>query len=164
MLLLINEWLHVILRNTWVWVHSPPPSSFGMTEGYFVFLEQPLYINLSRIFINKLCGTPLAKGLFIFDNEKVKLMLHCNPAKSTSKVEHFQANPLDLWLPLNCAKLITKVQCHIFSVAIWAEIWLTALKFRLLFAEKWPANVHIFDCEVLVVAKTTLISITPSGN
>jgi len=45
-----------------------------MTDGYFVFLEQPMYINFSRIFINKLCGHPPAKGLFIYDyNEKVNL-------------------------------------------------------------------------------------------
>ena len=44
--------------------------SFGMTENYFVFLEQPMYINVMRLFINKLCGQPMIKDLFEFDSEE----------------------------------------------------------------------------------------------
>ena len=55
-------------------MHSYLPLSFGMTDGYFVFLEQPMYINLSTLLINKLCGNPTAKGLFVYDySEKVSL-------------------------------------------------------------------------------------------
>jgi len=54
--------------------HSYLPSSFGMTERYFVFLEQPMYINLSSFIKNQLCGNPLAKGFFTYDySEKVNL-------------------------------------------------------------------------------------------
>ena len=44
--------------------------SFGMTENYFVFLEQPMYINVMRLFINKLRGQPMIKGLFEYDSEE----------------------------------------------------------------------------------------------
>ena len=50
--------------------------SFEMTENYFVFLEQPTYINVMRLFVKKLCGQPMIKGLFEFDSEeKVKNFL-----------------------------------------------------------------------------------------
>ena len=56
------------------YLHFYLPLSFGMTEGYFVFLEQPIYISLSRLFINKFRGNPLANDLFIFDyDEKVNV-------------------------------------------------------------------------------------------
>jgi len=55
-----------------------------MTEGYFVFLEQPMYVNLSRLFMNQLCGHPVAKGLFTYDySEKVRL---CVVDRNTGKV------------------------------------------------------------------------------
>ena len=44
--------------------------SFGMTENYFVFLEQPMYINVMKLFINKLRGQPVAKDLFEYDSEE----------------------------------------------------------------------------------------------
>ena len=44
--------------------------SFGMTENYFVFLEQPMYINVMKLFINKLCGQPMTKDLFEYDSEE----------------------------------------------------------------------------------------------
>ena len=44
--------------------------SFGMTENYFVFLEQPMYINVMKLFINKIWGQPMIKGLFEYDSEE----------------------------------------------------------------------------------------------
>ena len=44
--------------------------SFGMTENYFVFLEQPMYLNVMKLFINKVCGQPMAKDLFEYDSEE----------------------------------------------------------------------------------------------
>ena len=41
-----------------------------MTENYFVFLEQPMYINVMKLFINKLCGQPMTKDLFEYDSEE----------------------------------------------------------------------------------------------
>ena len=45
--------------------------SFGMTENYFVFLEQPMYVNVMRLLVNKLCGQPMAKDIIKHDSEKV---------------------------------------------------------------------------------------------
>ena len=51
--------------------------SFGMTENYFVFLEQPMYINVMRVLLNKLCGQPMAKDIIQHDSEeKVSKILH----------------------------------------------------------------------------------------
>ena len=54
--------------------------SFGMTENYFVFLEQPMYINVMKHLVNKLRGQPMIKGLFEYDSEKVnhieKILVH----------------------------------------------------------------------------------------
>ena len=44
--------------------------SFGMTENYFVFLEQPMYINVMKLLVNKLRGQPMIKGLFEYDSEE----------------------------------------------------------------------------------------------
>ena len=44
--------------------------SFGITENYFVFLEQPMYINVMRLLLNKLCGQPMVKDLFEYDSEE----------------------------------------------------------------------------------------------
>ena len=44
--------------------------SFGMTSDYFVFLEQPIYLNLMRIFVNALRRQPPIKGLFEYGNEE----------------------------------------------------------------------------------------------
>ena len=51
--------------------------SFGMTENYFVFLEQPMYINVMRVLLNKLRGQPMAKDIIQHDSEeKVSKILH----------------------------------------------------------------------------------------
>ena len=44
--------------------------SFGMTENYFVFLEQPMYINVMKLLVNKLRGQPMIEGLFEYDSEE----------------------------------------------------------------------------------------------
>ena len=44
--------------------------SFGMTENYFVFLEQPMYINVMRLLLNKLRGQALVKDVFEYDSEE----------------------------------------------------------------------------------------------
>ena len=44
--------------------------SFGMTENYFVFLEQPMYINVMKLLVNKLRGQPMTKDLFEYDSEE----------------------------------------------------------------------------------------------
>ena len=41
-----------------------------MTENYFVFLEQPMYVNVMRVLLNKLCGQPMVKDLFEYDSEE----------------------------------------------------------------------------------------------
>ena len=47
--------------------------SFRMTENYFVFLEQPMYINVMRV----LLGQPMAKDIIQHDSEeKVSNILH----------------------------------------------------------------------------------------
>ena len=51
--------------------------SFGMTENYFVFLEQPMYINVMRVLLNKLRGQPMANDIIQHDSEeKVSNILH----------------------------------------------------------------------------------------
>ena len=55
---------------------SIPFFSFGMTENYFVFLEQPMYVNVMRGLVNNLRGEPTTKGLFKYDSEeKVNITL-----------------------------------------------------------------------------------------
>ena len=44
--------------------------SFVMTENYFVFLEQPLYVNVMKVLVNKLRGQPMIKDLFEYDSEE----------------------------------------------------------------------------------------------
>ena len=44
--------------------------SFGMASDYFVFLEQPIYLNLMRIFVNTLRRQPPVKGLFEYGSEE----------------------------------------------------------------------------------------------
>ena len=41
-----------------------------MTENYFVFLEQPMYINVMRLLVNNLRGQPMGKDLFEHDSEE----------------------------------------------------------------------------------------------
>ena len=41
-----------------------------MTENYFVFLEQPMYVNVMRLLLNNLRGQPMVKDLFKFDSEE----------------------------------------------------------------------------------------------
>ena len=41
-----------------------------MTDNYFVFLEQPMYVNVMRVLLNKLCGQPMVKDLFEYDSEE----------------------------------------------------------------------------------------------
>ena len=41
-----------------------------MTENYFVFLEQPMYINVMKLLVNKLRGQPMTKDLFEYDSEE----------------------------------------------------------------------------------------------
>ena len=41
-----------------------------MTENYFVFLEQPMYINVMRLLVNNLRGEPMAKDVFEYDSEE----------------------------------------------------------------------------------------------
>ena len=52
--------------------------SFGMTSDYFVFLEQPIYLNLMRIFVNTLRRQPPVKNLFEHGNEEKvnKFLVH----------------------------------------------------------------------------------------
>ena len=44
--------------------------SFGMTENYFVFLEQPMYINVMQLLVNNLRGKPMVKDIFEYDSEE----------------------------------------------------------------------------------------------
>ena len=44
--------------------------SFGMTENYFVFLEQPMYVNVMKLLLNNLRGQPMAKDIIQHDNEE----------------------------------------------------------------------------------------------
>ena len=47
--------------------------SFGMTSDHFVFVEQPIYLNLMRLFANILRRQPPVKGFFEYGSEeKVK--------------------------------------------------------------------------------------------
>ena len=41
-----------------------------MTENYFVFLEQPIYINVMKLLLNKLRGQALVKDVFEYDSEE----------------------------------------------------------------------------------------------
>ena len=41
-----------------------------MTKNYFVFLEQPMYVNVMRLLLNNLRGQPMVKHLFEFDSEE----------------------------------------------------------------------------------------------
>ena len=41
-----------------------------MTENYFVFLEQPMYVNVMRLLLNNLRGQPMVKDLFEYDSEE----------------------------------------------------------------------------------------------
>ena len=41
-----------------------------MTENYFVFLEQPMYVNVMRLLLNNLRGQPKLKDLFEHDSEE----------------------------------------------------------------------------------------------
>ena len=41
-----------------------------MTENYFVFLEQPVYINVMRLLLNNLRGKPMTKDLFEYESEE----------------------------------------------------------------------------------------------
>jgi len=45
-------------------------SSFGMSENYFIFLEQPIYLNLKRVFMNKITGQPLLRDFFQSNHEE----------------------------------------------------------------------------------------------
>jgi len=35
-----------------------------MSENYFIFLEQPIYLNLKRVFMNKITGQHLLRDFF----------------------------------------------------------------------------------------------------
>lgn len=49
-----------------------------MTSDHFVFMEQPIYFNLMRLFANILRGQPPVKGIFEYGSEeKVKKFLVC---------------------------------------------------------------------------------------
>ena len=41
-----------------------------MTENYFVFLEQPMYINVMRVLVNNLRGQPMAKDAYEYDSDE----------------------------------------------------------------------------------------------
>ena len=41
-----------------------------MTENYFVFLEQPMYINVMKLLVNNLRGQPMGKDIIQHDNEE----------------------------------------------------------------------------------------------
>ena len=41
-----------------------------MTENYFVFLEQPMYINVMQLLVNNLRGKPMVKDIFEYDSEE----------------------------------------------------------------------------------------------
>jgi len=41
-----------------------------MTENYFVFLEQPMYVNVMRLLLNNLRGQPMVKDVFEHDSEE----------------------------------------------------------------------------------------------
>ena len=53
-----------------VYLNLCPFFSFGMTENYFVFLEQPMYVNVMRLLLNNVCGKPMIKDVFEYDSEE----------------------------------------------------------------------------------------------
>ena len=56
------------------------PHSFAASENYFVFLEQPLRLNVAAFLKAKLLNRPLlADNLFVFDDEMVSIHLRQPP-------------------------------------------------------------------------------------
>ncbi|XP_050412305.1 beta,beta-carotene 15,15'-dioxygenase [Patella vulgata] len=57
--------------SRWKWKISYN-HSFGMSENYFVILEQPFVISLGRVFIKKLAGNTSEKSLVSYPKEKTR--------------------------------------------------------------------------------------------
>lgn len=49
--------------------------SFGMTENYYVYVEQPMYINILKILTMKLLGSTVDRALEFYDNINVRTEL-----------------------------------------------------------------------------------------
>ena len=47
--------------------------SFGMTENYYVYIEQPMYINILKILAKKLSGSAVDTAIEFYDNINVGL-------------------------------------------------------------------------------------------
>ena len=47
-------------------------ASFGMTEHYFVFVEIPYYVNLTKLFLNNIIGKPVLDAMKVYPNEQVQ--------------------------------------------------------------------------------------------
>ena len=57
--------------------------SFGMTENYYVYVEQPMYINILKILTKKLIGSAVDKAIEFYDNINVSHyenahVIYCN--------------------------------------------------------------------------------------
>ena len=48
-----------------------------MTSDHFVFVEQPIYLNLMRLFANTLLRQPPSKGFFEYGSEEKVKSLVC---------------------------------------------------------------------------------------
>ena len=46
--------------------------SFGMTENYYVYVEQPMYINILKILTKKLTGSAVDTAIDFYDNINVR--------------------------------------------------------------------------------------------
>ena len=47
-------------------------ASFGMTENYFVFVEIPYYMNLTKLLSNVTIGKPVLDAMKVYPNEQVQ--------------------------------------------------------------------------------------------
>ena len=47
--------------------------SFGMTENYYVYVEQPMYINILKILTKKLIGSAVDTAIEFYDNINVSV-------------------------------------------------------------------------------------------
>ena len=47
--------------------------SFGMTKNYYVYIEQPMYINIMKILAKKLSGSAVDTAIEFYDNINVGL-------------------------------------------------------------------------------------------
>lgn len=57
-------------------LHPGYMHSFGITDNYFVIVEQPLSVSLSTALVNRFNGDPLSNALKWFQDSPVSITIH----------------------------------------------------------------------------------------